>query len=521
MKKITLLLSIVSVSLFSQQKVNFETLLNEITDREQLTLHPDGLWTQHQVSSYDRESKDPKKPSWYANHDWSGYYGIETYKGKKMKVVMDVKGAGVITRMWAAGNPQRKQGMVLIIDGQEKPIWKTESVAEIIGQNPDFGNPLSFRSVEKNSLPINKGAKPGYNTYAPIPFAKSVKILYTEPLKKPKSAFKGLFYNINYRLYHGKVAIESYTKNTIEKYRKAKNETDKTLTDFQNTPIAEVKVKSQNSVEKEKISLKTNGKKTIDLKGKKAISSTTLTISAKDMNKAMKEVIIQFSFDGKQTLNMPIGMFYGVGDQHVVVADWYRKVEKNGAMASYWVMPFKKKATVTILNTGSQKVEGTLVVGTQNYKWSKQSMYFYGGYHTKENWAVVKKKGEDFNFETIKAQGVYVGDTYQVFKPQGAWWGEGDEKIYIDQEKFPDHFGTGTEDYYGYAWGHPETYNLTYISQPIGDANKLKGPGVTVNSRVRGLDAIPFQKFLKFDMEQWGWVTRTIDLKWSTFWYQK
>lgn len=32
------------------------------------------------------------------------------------------------------------------------------------------------------------------------------------------------------------------------------------------------------------------------------------------------------------------------------------------------------------------------------------------------------------------------------------WWGEGDEKFFVDGEKFPSSFGTGSEDYIGYAW---------------------------------------------------------------------
>ena len=34
----------------------------------------------------------------------------------------------------------------------------------------------------------------------------------------------------------------------------------------------------------------------------------------------------------------------------------------------------------------------------------------------------------------------------------------------------PDHIGTGSEDYYGYAWGHTETFSRPFIAQPIGQA---------------------------------------------------
>jgi len=49
-----------------------------------------------------------------------------------------------------------------------------------------------------------------------------------------------------------------------------------------------------------------------------------------------------------------------------------------------------------------------------------------------------------------------VGDQVTVLNPDDGWWGEGDEKIYIDEDrdkKFPSHFGAGTEDFYGWAGG--------------------------------------------------------------------
>ena len=31
-----------------------------------------------------------------------------------------------------------------------------------------------------------------------------------------------------------------------------------------------------------------------------------------------------------------------------------------------------------------------------------------------------------------------------VWNPRGGWWGEGDEKFFVDGEKFPSTFGTGS-----------------------------------------------------------------------------
>jgi hypothetical protein len=100
-----------------------------------------------------------------------------------------------------------------------------------------------------------------------------------------------------------------------------------------------------------------------------------------------------------------------------------------------------------------------------------------------------------------------------------AWWGEGDEKIYVDGEAFPSFLGTGTEDYYGYAWCRPEKFTHPFIAQPTGEGNL--SPGMTVNMRYRTLDAIPFQSEIQADIELWHWVKTTINYAMSSFWYAR
>ena len=124
----------------------------------------------------------------------------------------------------------------------------------------------------------------------------------------------------------------------------------------------------------------------------------------------------------------------------------------------------------------------------------------------------------DINYVTLSGKGVYVGDAVTLFNTVYAWWGEGDEKIYVDGEKFPSHIGTGTEDYYGYAWCRPEKIiNHPFIAQPDGSGNFV--PGYTVNSRYRSLDAIPFKTSFKFDMEMWHWTRATINFAPVSFYY--
>ena len=102
------------------------------------------------------------------------------------------------------------------------------------------------------------------------------------------------------------------------------------------------------------------------------------------------------------------------------------------------------------------------------------------------------------------------GDQWSVLNLTRGWWGEGDEKIYVDDaydvSKFPNHFGTGTEDYYGWAGGvnptkqdkfdHPYLANIS-----VGSTAHDSTLGFNICNRIRGLDAIVFNTRLRFDME--------------------
>ncbi len=505
----------------SQQKITFGSLLGELTNRESLSKLPLGEWTQHQASSYERLSVTPEDPEgWYANHDWNHFVRTEINSRRTEQVMLDVAGPGVITRIWNAGNPSLKAALRFYIDGDTIPAWEADHSGALLGENEAIGYPLSALSVNEEMRKSKKSSKLGHNLYAPIPFAKHIKITYEAPTERPEPA-QGMFYNINYRLYHGNQALESLSKSTTSNYAKTLKNTNIQLNEYMKQAPQAVKVSGEKYTQKKSFSLQKGEAGAIDLNGEAAIRRILLSVKAGDLNQAMKDLQIQLSFDGKTTTDVPLGFFFGCGDQLVASSDWYHKVDELGNLACFWVMPFQDKATVKLVNKGSQPISIQLELASGKSAWTSQSMYFHCNYSELSGFETEAKKGKDFNYISIQSPGVYVGDVLQVTKAVGGWWGEGDEKIYIDGSKFPDHFGTGTEDYYGYAWGgqYPDTFAHPYIGQPIGEANRKDRGGRTVDLRVRGLDAIPFRNSLRFDMESWNWHGGKVDFAWACFWY--
>jgi hypothetical protein len=157
------------------------------------------------------------------------------------------------------------------------------------------------------------------------------------------------------------------------------------------------------------------------------------------------------------------------------------------------------------------------VVTAVPYEWTERSMHFHAKWRTEK---FNTRPFRDWPIADLKGKGVFVGDMLSIMNPVTAWWGEGDEKIYLDGEPFPSHFGTGTEDYYGYAWCWPVPFNHVYHNEP-----RCDGPGnyghTSVN-RFHVIDRIPFTRDFRFDMELWHWhESCRVDMAVCAYWYAR
>ena len=104
-----------------------------------------------------------------------------------------------------------------------------------------------------------------------------------------------------------------------------------------------------------------------------------------------------------------------------------------------------------------------------NVDWVKKkslpenTMYFCAQYRQE----YPAENGKDYLVLDAEGKGYYVGPVYAVRTRSPSWFGEGDEKIYVDGETFPSHIGTGTEDYYGYAWGDWNFFEADHALQDL------------------------------------------------------
>ncbi len=234
-------------------------------------------------------------------------------------------------------------------------------------------------------------------------------------------------------------------------------------------------------------------------------------------------------FDGQQTVWCPIGDFFGSGIGLNPFQGWYRTVAEDGTMSCRWVMPYQESAKLSVLNLGEEPVELKLEAVVGAWDWDENSLYFNAAW--RGQYPVSTRPFSDWNYVTLQGRGVYVGDALTILNPVERWWGEGDEKIWVDGEDFPSIFGTGTEDYYAYSWGgmstdfyeHPfhaqprsHVYNKLNRKTAIGEKNSK---GYSTETRTRSLDIMPFGSSLQLDMEIWSWTDCDMAYGVGVYWY--
>jgi hypothetical protein len=503
------------------EPVSLESLLLEMVDRENLARFPKPAYVCRQFSSYDRDTVAPDQPGWFANWDRSQFVRVEETDGRREYVLMDAEGPGAVVRFWGTwhgpgGGPFSNGTMRVYLDGESQPT--------IVGPMADLisGQALVAPPFSESVSPKTPYARRGHNLFLPIAYAQHCKITYESDKLTDFGGKKGeaLYYQINYRTYAPGTKVTTFRKEQIEQ--------SKALLAKCGERLVRSGVADSAAMDKVQLSgeLAPGAEQTITLSGPAAVRQLAAKIEADDLEQALRSTVLEIEFDGERTVWCPLGDFFGIGYRIAAYRSWYTQVSEDGTMRAFWVMPFETSCRVTVRNLGTQKVGlTTLEAATQEFDWDDRSLHFHAGWrqYTKIDTGPDKdmtgQGAFDVNYVEVNGKGQYVGDTLTLFNGTAAWWGEGDEKIYIDGEAIPSHIGTGSEDYYGYAWCRPEYFEAPFHAQPTGDGN-LAG-GFSVNSRYRNLDALPFNSQIKVDMEMWHWRGTKMNYAPTTFWYAR
>jgi hypothetical protein len=241
---------------------------------------------------------------------------------------------------------------------------------------------------------------------------------------------------------------------------------------------------------------------------------------------AYRSTVLRFYWDDETlpSVEVPLGDFfcnghnlrYNVNSLPVVV-------NPVGAFNSYWPMPFRQRARITLESQWHETISGFFYQITYALcDIPDRAAYFHAQWRRS---VTTREHPEHIILDGVRGQGHYVGTFLAWTQMSNGWWGEGEVKFYLDGDAgAPTICGTGTEDYFGGAWcfggkaypmnfsGHPipreeptaETYSTPFLGYPL----YRKEPGEVPRHglyRWHIPDPIRFKRSLKATIQTLGW----------------
>lgn len=246
-----------------------------------------------------------------------------------------------------------------------------------------------------------------------------------------------------------------------------------------------------------------------------------------------RSLILRMYWDDEEqpSVEVPVGDFFCNG--------WCERSNVNsipvavnpvGGMNSYWLMPFRKGAKITMENIGD---EPSVLYYQIDYTISEipSTMAYFHAQWRRDN--PLKYKEVHTILDGVQGKGHFVG-VYIAWQVNNCgWFGEGEVKFYIDGDKeFPTICGTGTEDYFGGAWNWDQDGYRTYSTPYLGMHQTIKADGLYRSQQRFGMyrwhvqDPIRFEQDIRITIQALGWGSKgrylplQDDISSTAFWYQ-
>ena len=379
-----------------------------------------------EVSTYDRTGMN--------NDGFAGTYSYIRRNADSSLVLVDVKGTGVINRIWTP--TPTDDSLDFYIDDELKPSFTICYRDLFSGKIHPFTAPLCANQLG------------GFYCYLPIPFNESCKIIFRGKITR--------FHQIGYRLYPAAVKIKKFSlpldKEEEQALVQIKSRWNQSSLSVKNINNENAVISSVNK----SLSLHPGDKITV-FETKQAGRITGFELSSPDnLEKIAKNVDLKITWDDEKTpaVYCPLADYFGYafGKPSMKSILIGSDGEKN---YSYFPMPFDKSARIELLyrkaadGTKGKNInfECSIFFNSRERNIATEGKFY--AYWRRENPVAT---GKPFTMLDIKGRGHFVGTALQA---QGLKTGmtiffEGDDSTVVDGELRM--HGTGSEDFFNGGW---------------------------------------------------------------------
>lgn len=482
-----------------EQKLSYIDLVHRITDLEYLATLP-ALGDQcAQWSSYDRKSRYDVATDKYINWDANGDGNGIMRKEGDQSVMAEMQGPGCIWRIWSA-TPEGGH-VRLYLDGASEPAVDLPFQGYFDRQNAPFDRSALVHTVAR-----------GWNNYTPIPYQKSCKVVADKGW--------GAYYHFVYETFPKGTRVPTFKRDlTAEEFAALDRANDQlsncgssSISEHPGTAVLESTVEARAKQSSAVAAITGPGAIT----GIRVKFDLPASPTDRDL---LRELCLQINWDGEKEPSVwaPLGDFFGTAPG----ANRYRSLPlgltEDGWWYCNWYMPFGREANVQVINDGttSRRVRFELTHAPLSRP-IDQLARFHAKWHRDAFLPLQPDRQIDWPVVKTEGTGRFVGMMLHIWNPRGGWWGEGDEKFFVDGEKFPSTFGTGSEDYFGYAWSDAGLFQHAFHNQTHNDGSS-RGH-ISVN-RWQVPDNVPFQKGFEGCLEKYYPNQRPTLYAATAYWY--
>ncbi|HEY6852363.1 MAG TPA: glycoside hydrolase family 172 protein [Terracidiphilus sp.] len=246
--------------------------------------------------------------------------------------------------------------------------------------------------------------------------------------------------------------------------------------------------------------------------------------------------ILRMYWDGETdpSVEVPVGDFFAMGwGKYAPISSLAICVNPGSAFNSYWPMPFRKKARITLENLDDKPMVVYYQIDYSKAAVPPDAAYFHAQFRRVNP---IPYKQVYTILDGVDGKGQYVGTYLAWGVHNNGWWGEGEIKFFMDGDtQFPTINSTGTEDYFNgsYDFENQVSHQYEPFTSPYsGLAQAIKPDGLYQSQQRFGLyrwhipDPIRFDHDLRVTIQDLGWqsggryLPLMDDISSVAYWYQ-
>ena len=252
----------------------------------------------------------------------------------------------------------------------------------------------------------------------------------------------------------------------------------------------------------------------------------------------LRDLVLRMYWDDEEvpSVESPLGDFFCCGfARECLVTSMPISVIPNRGFNSYFQMPFRKKARITLENQHDNPIPDFFYqVDYCLYdELPEDTAYFHAQWRRQR----ITELAKDYVIlDNVKGKGHYIGTYLALTTLERYWWGEGEVKFYIDgDEEYPTICGTGTEDYFGgsFNFENAATGQFKEYTTPYNGLPQVLRPDGAYRSQMRFgmyrwhiMDPVYFKSEIRAVVQAIGWTPNgkfkslQDDVSSTAFWYQ-